>query len=60
VAIAALKHKARINGVEMPAKVTMTNSTGEDLVPIPIDRIPSALPSSHPSCGMTHREIVLN
>jgi hypothetical protein len=36
VAIAALKHKARINGVELPAKVAMTSSTGEDLVPIPL------------------------
>jgi hypothetical protein len=39
VAIAALKHKARLNGVEMPAKVAMTNSTSEDLVPIPLATI---------------------
>jgi hypothetical protein len=39
VAIAALRHKARINGVEMPAKVAMTNSTSEDLVPIPLATI---------------------
>jgi len=39
VAIAALKHKARINGVEMPAKVAMTNSTSEDLIRIPLATI---------------------